>query len=419
MTQQEVIKKFMKSLDNTSLSGEAALNEAIRACSNSQYSTVQSVINEMVSDCRRTNNSDTFLKTYCGINLSNTDTGAITGKDAGGSTTKTKSSIVPESGGLQYFTDNSFKANGFTFQLAKFSGDSYSTTTFYDLDNYEQKYIWQALYTWWAKNSLNLISQSYGSNFGSSNSRTTTKTIYFGFFNDSSDALASTGYRINSSGNTTFLRMRVNMNYYDDINTYDPDGSSTATKSYLDLTLAHELTHATMAANIKNFTSLPVFIREGMAELTPGGDFQEEKNIKTVAGNATALNTALDVDITNSNNAKPYTYAAGYMFLRYIAKKFSTSSSPTVPAAGFTSGPDYYNNSTSNTVLSALGGNDTVSNSATNVVIYGNNGNDSLSNYGSRVKLYGNNNNDYLYSNYQASNVTLSGGAGKDRIYLH
>lgn len=33
-TQQEVIKAFMKSLDTTTLSGEAALDEAIRACSN-------------------------------------------------------------------------------------------------------------------------------------------------------------------------------------------------------------------------------------------------------------------------------------------------------------------------------------------------------------------------------------------------
>ena len=33
MTQQEVIKAFMKSFDTTTKKGEAALNEAIKACS--------------------------------------------------------------------------------------------------------------------------------------------------------------------------------------------------------------------------------------------------------------------------------------------------------------------------------------------------------------------------------------------------
>lgn len=41
----------------------------------------------MTNDCKNIGGDD-FLKIYCGIDLDNTDTGAITGADAGGSFTK-------------------------------------------------------------------------------------------------------------------------------------------------------------------------------------------------------------------------------------------------------------------------------------------------------------------------------------------
>lgn len=107
-TQLEVIKAFMAALDTTTLKGTAALDEAIQACSN--FSGIQAVITKMKSDIAATNNAEKFLKDYCGIDLSNTDTGAITGADAGGSKVKTAASIVPESGSL----DTSFKENYFT-----------------------------------------------------------------------------------------------------------------------------------------------------------------------------------------------------------------------------------------------------------------------------------------------------------------
>ena len=61
-TQQDVIKKFMASLDKTNLNGTDALNEAIKACSDSKYTTIQAVIDQMISDCQKTNNADNFLK---------------------------------------------------------------------------------------------------------------------------------------------------------------------------------------------------------------------------------------------------------------------------------------------------------------------------------------------------------------------
>ena len=76
-SQQEVIKKFMASLDTTTKNGAAALNEAIKSCST--FTGMQDAIDQMVADCKKAKSADDFLKTYCGINLDNTDTGAIIG----------------------------------------------------------------------------------------------------------------------------------------------------------------------------------------------------------------------------------------------------------------------------------------------------------------------------------------------------
>ncbi len=115
MTQQEVIQRFMASLDKTNKKGEYALDEAVRACST--FNSFQELKTAILNDCRNADSGDDFLKTYCGINLDNEDTGAITGSDAGGSTVKTKNSIVPENGLLDDYPDNEFTVNGFKFKL--------------------------------------------------------------------------------------------------------------------------------------------------------------------------------------------------------------------------------------------------------------------------------------------------------------
>ena len=81
MTQQEVIYNFMQSLDNTTLKGAAAVNEAIRASSN--FKNFNSVKKQFMNDLRSAKNWQTFLVEKCGIILTNIDTGAISGSDAG------------------------------------------------------------------------------------------------------------------------------------------------------------------------------------------------------------------------------------------------------------------------------------------------------------------------------------------------
>ena len=62
MTQQEVIKAFMKSLDETTKTGTAALNEAIRKCS--PFKSFKALKAAMISDCKKAKSADDFLKTY-------------------------------------------------------------------------------------------------------------------------------------------------------------------------------------------------------------------------------------------------------------------------------------------------------------------------------------------------------------------
>ena len=396
MTAKEVIKKFMKSLDDTTLSGVSALDEAIRACTN-EYSSIQAVINQMVADCRNSSSASSFLKTYCDIDLANTDTGAITVSDAGGYTTKTAESIIPENSSWTDFSGSSFYTRGVTFKLSTFVGSNTYDLSFNNL-TYTQRLIWQALYNWWASESLDLIAESYGNNFGfGSSSSATTDTIYFGFGYKYDDSLATTYNWTNSNtGKVYELDMEINMYYYSNLSSTNENGYDAYSYSgYLDRTISHELTHAVMAANILNFNKLPQFIKEGMAELTHGIDDERTYAINSLADDSTRLSNALN--LYNTGTGTTDAYAAGYMFLRYIAKQFSNTT-PTVTET-FTSGDDKYYNYTSNTVLSALSGNDSIYNYGDNSIIYGNSGNDYL----------------YSYSDY----TTISGGSGNDTVSLN
>lgn len=115
-TQQQVIKTFMASLDNTTRVNVSAVDEAVRACSS--FASAQDVINNMISDLKSAGSGDSFLRNYCGIILGNDDTGAITGSDAGSGVTKTGTGVVPNGTFDTSFDGTSFTTRGVTFQLA-------------------------------------------------------------------------------------------------------------------------------------------------------------------------------------------------------------------------------------------------------------------------------------------------------------
>ena len=315
-------------LDTVNTDGINRLNQAVSVASGGYFTNMSSAINQMISDCSSASSATDFLQNYCGIILSNSDTGAITGSDAGGSTTKTASSVVPENGSLHNFTGNTFTtSSGLKVNLAEldmdYRGYLYDVTniSYSSLSNNTQKFIWQAFETWWAGNSLDLISQSYGNNYSfSSSSSATIKEMTFGFFRTNDGTLAATWmwYNSNSPAKATGLTLGINMNYYDSITVGEVDGKMPGSTQYLDRVLAHELTHAVMMANIDYFGSLPQFITEGMAELTHGIDDNRGSVISYLAGSPTTLRDSLSLAAGTGNG---YSYAGGYMFLRYLAKQ--------------------------------------------------------------------------------------------------
>jgi len=307
-TAQSVIENFFARLDTTNYRGTAALDDAVKAVSN--FSSWEQLKSTMVADCASYKGDGTsFLKDMCDIVLDNSDTGAISGSDAGGGSTKTAESVVPESGSWTYPTSTSFTTRGLTVTVPEQSSLSSS-----------EQFIVGALYTWWVGNSLDLISDSYGIGFNSSSA--TVKEIDINFYNSSSDgSLAYTQYSTGRTGDE--LHMFINMNYYSDISTTDPNGvGNSSASTYLDRTIVHELVHAAMSANINYFNSFSNVFKEGTAELIHGIDDKRKSTIEKLSKSSSSLKSALNSE-TNSE-----LYSAGYMLLRYLAKQAAADRDP-------------------------------------------------------------------------------------------
>lgn len=440
-TQKDIIQAFMKSLDNTTESGTAAIDEAVKACSN--FDSAQAVVDQMVKDCRNAKSVTDFLEEKCGIILDNADTGAVTGSDMGGSTVKTAESIVPESGGIKSFSKNYFTKNGVRFELGTINTANakyhYVNKDFSSLTD-KQKFMWRGLYTWWASASLDLIESSYGSNFGfGSDSEATVNTIHTGFVNKRNNVLATTSYWFNTeTGISEDLDLTINMYYYNNVNTSDPNGSTSSTgATYLDRTLAHEFTHAVMAANINNYYTLPRTITEGMAELTQGIDDDRRDDIKTLAGDSSLLKQSLQfsTDYNSVSGVNSPDYAGGYMFLHYLAKQSATEK--ITSRAG-----NYISNSNKDTIISGTAYNDTIYNDSGNystisagagddsisgrnnyyVTVQAASGNDTIGGFFWDSKIDGGTGADFIsvrggVHNKTSFSNTINGGAGKDTIY--
>lgn len=414
LTAQRIIKDFMKSLSTTKNSGITALSEAVSVATGGYFTNINFAVNQMISDRKNSKGIVPFLKEYCGIVLNNDDTGAITGSDAGTLTTKTKESIVEETGKL----DTSFKGtsfttrNGLTFHLYNNNFNKLSS---------DEKYMWRALKTWWADESLNLIKESYDYSFNDAD--TSVKDITVQFVTDPRDYLAGTGDTTTINGIKT-RTLVINKAYYNNFSSEDKNGISPSGKVYLDRTIAHELTHAVMMAKIDSFWELPEFVTEGTAELTHGIDDVRTFDAMDALSNTSNLKNALSflpgLDTSDS-------YAAGYIFMRYLAKQgaehYPTDSDLT---SGFNNMPVAYNKASNSKAISVKNQVLTVAEDFTGKEV-------DLTRYASNVKkvnatkfskdvmIFGNINansvttgagNDTIFAN--TGNDTLNGGAGKD-----
>ncbi len=175
--------------------------------------------------------------------------------------------------------------------------------------------IIKALNTEWIPNSLSLIEQTYGITFNEANTKPKDMNVVFSHQGSNTLAYVMSSY---SGNHTTGLELNINMDFYSSLYTDDVNGNSaTGGAIYLDRTLAHELTHAVMSANIDNFVSMPLFITEGMAELTQGADDTRTSTLKL-------LFTSKGYQSLFSSGGKSGTqepYAGGFAFLRYMEKK--------------------------------------------------------------------------------------------------
>ena len=160
--------------------------------------------------------------------------------------------------------------------------------------------ILKGLNSQWIKNSLSMIRDAYGLSFEDGNVSVNTMSVTLTHNPSNANALAYVAVSTGSDGYASNLELVVNMNFYDDINLQDPNGSiGTNFSNMLDRTISHEMTHATMAVD-----SLPDYVIEGSAELIHGIDDVRTSNIQGLSNDP---------------------YPDGYVFLRYVEHQFSES----------------------------------------------------------------------------------------------
>ncbi len=301
-TQQETIRSFMHSLDETTLTGYAALDEAVRA--SSKFDGMQDLIDHFLADAGDGSSWQSFLEDRCGIILDNEDTGSITGSDTGGGEVKTAESIVPETGApIESYPDGSFTVKGLTLKVP----DADTLTS-------AERIVVRGLRSWWIEEALNLVEASYGMSFEEEGATAREMTLRF-YSKASSGTLAS----VSSNADDTKLILNINMAYYNAISRADKNGRGSEGAGYLDRTLAHELTHAVMVVNIKDaMSSYPLYLLEGMAELTHGIDDEREADIRTLARDPEQLTKWIRTD---KNVGGDGAYSGGYMLLHYLAKQ--------------------------------------------------------------------------------------------------
>lgn len=206
-----------------------------------------------------------------------------------------------------------------------------------DISKSVQDTIIKALNSEWLKASFEMIQDAYGINFTDGRASVNEMEVVLKDEGDN-NRLAYVTHRA-VGGVTDKLTLTVNMHYYDDMDESDPNGSSPSTGSqYLDRVIAHELTHAVMAANVKDMDNVPLFIVEGFAEVTHGIDDNRRSTLEYLP----ALSTGMSGEGA---------YAGGYAFLRYMNKQCGSNS-----VQSFMQGLVQYEGDADKAVQSATGG---------------------------------------------------------------
>ncbi|MBR1396770.1 MAG: calcium-binding protein, partial [Selenomonadaceae bacterium] len=418
----EVMHNFLDSLNNTYLRGNAAVNEAIQSSSN--FTDLEDLINKFIADFNQSSSGDDFLKTYCGINLDNEDTGAITGKDAGGSVVKTKESVVPELGSTtsSYPDSNSIYYRGLTINFP----------SRYSLNETQQNII-AGINTWWLKSALDLAEETYGLSFNDSGVTFNTLDISF----DVSEAPERDSYFMfwsnDWTGKVSRMTLHINSDHYTSLTTTDTNGTNTSSVSnkYLDEVIASLINNALIAANVNYSWKLPSFVDYGLDFLMTGAD-NGTKTRTAIIDLASDADKLIEFTLNNNRTAvglrdtDTYDSAAGYMLMRYLAKNAHRTYDSTVSKG--TKEADIINIMNDDYVIRTYSGDDVIYSWDSASIIYAGEGNDTIKNYNSDYYdtgktsdnknsiLHGGAGNDYILNANRDS--TINGGTGNDVIEL-
>jgi len=319
-----------------------AINNAVRIASNGRFSSLQNLVASFENDVslyaygHSKDQQKQWLAKYCGIIMDNDDTGAISGKDAGGSVVKTTHSVVDEGGKTE--------VPGYTYDISQIGNIHFRWYTSVNKNEgakvdgqnitSNEQHIVNHLQNHWMPAAVDLVTKTYSSvNFIESvNNKPYYVNVYFVDEEDSNRLASANNNRINI--NLKYFKTGfTDLSSEDGVSNYsyeDSSGKKWYGHATLDRVLAHELTHMLMFQNIANYcNNIPTFVLEGMAEVTHGIDDERYDNIYNVLNKSLS---ELQNDVMNLNQTKRHIsndgYAAGYMLMRYLARQSATSGVP-------------------------------------------------------------------------------------------
>ncbi|MGP1471427.1 MAG: flagellinolysin [Schwartzia sp. (in: firmicutes)] len=188
-----------------------------------------------------------------------------------------------------------------------------------------EQMILKALNSEYIKGALDLIRDSYGLSFQSGMPSVTDMEVFLEPQGNPSGYLAYVSYEM-EGGKATKLELHVNMAAYGKLDPNNSHGMSIEKpwEGYMDRLIAHEMTHAVMAAVIDGFDDLPLFVAEGTAELIHG--IEDERWYMFEDENEMTADVLEQLFADGGQQGGGPTggevpYAGGFIFFRYMAER--------------------------------------------------------------------------------------------------